>query len=78
VHQSPNGRARAARYNAGAARKAVNQRNNRRRIMIGKEYHSAARTADEAQRINGYIKEQRRGFIARLADREEAESAPTR
>lgn len=55
-HRSPGGQARLARYNAGAARKAVHQQHNHRRIMIGATYHSAARTVEDAKRINAYIK----------------------
>ncbi len=78
IHRSPAGQARVARYNLGQKRRAVVQRANKRRLWVGGDYHSAARSADEARRINDYIKEQRRGFIARLADRKEAQGAETR
>lgn len=41
--------------------------------MIGGMYHSAARTVDDARRINAHIKETRRGFIERLAHGKETE-----
>ncbi len=78
VHRSPGGQARLARYNAGAARKAVNKRHNQRRVMVGREYQSTARTVTEAQRINAHIKERTRELVTRLKNREEAESAPAR
>ena len=78
INQSPAGIARLARYNASAARKAVNRRHNARRIHVGGVYHSVARTADEAQRINAHIKERRREFISRFENREKAEGAAAR
>ena len=78
VHRSPGGQARQARYSAGAARKAINQRHNQRRIRIGQQYHSTARTAAEAQQINAHIKEKRLEFIERQQNREKAEGAPAR
>jgi hypothetical protein len=38
------------------------QRANAKRIHVGKVYHSTARTADEARRINDHIKERVAGF----------------
>jgi len=78
VHQSPGGRARNARYNAGEARKAVNRQHNARRIVIGQEYHSTARTIEDARRINAYIKERLRELVERQSHRKEAQGAPAR
>lgn len=78
IHRSPAGQARRRRYDAGAARKAINKRHNARRINVGKTYHSTARTAAEARRINAHIKERRREFVTRQQNREKAESPAAR
>lgn len=63
-HRRPAGVAARARYNAGPRRKAVSARSNARRIFAGQVYHSMARNAEDAQRINAVIKERRREFAA--------------
>lgn len=63
-HQRPAGVAARARYNAGPLRKAVSARSNARRIFTGQGYHSTARSAEEAQRINAVIKERVSQFRA--------------
>ena len=78
IQRSVAATAARARYNAGEKRRAVAQRANARRIYIGRTYHSTARTADEARRINAHIKERCRALVARLADRKEAQGAPAR
>lgn len=78
IHRSAAGQARRARYNAGPKRQAVVKRHNDRRLYIGGEYHSAARSGDQARRINAHIKERKREFISRFKNREEAEGAPAR
>ena len=78
IHATPNGRANLARYNASAKRRAVQRRANAKRIYVGGAYHSTARTADEARRINAHIKERTREFISRFENREEAEGASPR
>jgi hypothetical protein len=59
-------------------RRAVAQRATARRIYIGRAYHSTARTADEARRINDHIKERKREFVTGLKSREKAEGAQAR
>ena len=78
INASPAGKARIARYNASAARKAVQRKFNARRLYVGGAYHSTARTAAEARRINAHIKERRREFVTRQQNREEAESPAAR
>lgn len=78
IHRSPAGTAARARYNAGPKRRAVVKRWNDRRIYAGETYHSTARSAAEAQRINEHIKERTRGAIARLAHGKEAQGAAAR
>ncbi len=78
IHRSPGGQARLARYNQGAARKAINKQHNDRRILIGREYHSMAHSAAEAQRINAHIKERTRELVTRLKNRKEAQGASAR
>lgn len=78
IHRSPNGCARRARYVKGPKRQAVVRRSNQRRVFVGSEYHSSVGTAALALSINDFIKEKRRGFVARFAHGKEAQSAPAR
>jgi hypothetical protein len=64
INRTPTGAARLARYNASACRQAVQRRANAKRIHVGGAYHSTARTADEARRINAHIK----GRLAAFAE----------
>jgi CRISPR/Cas system-associated endonuclease Cas1 len=43
------------RYRQGEGRKADNRRSNPRRIYIGKQFHSQAATAEQAQRIRAHV-----------------------
>jgi hypothetical protein len=60
------------RYGRTDKRRAVIKRSNAKRIFVGRQYHSAARTAQDARLINALIKDRRHAFIERLTDREEA------
>lgn len=62
INRTPNGAARLARYNASAGRQSAQRRANAKRIHVGDAYHSTARTADEAARINAHIKARVAGF----------------
>ncbi len=75
IHRTPNGAARVARYNKSEKRRAVIRRSNARRVFVGGDYYSTARSADEARRINAHIKERTRELVTRLKNREEAEGA---
>ena len=55
-HRTPAAVARNRRYYQTASRKAVAKRQNARRIYVGQLYHSTAKTADDAARINAHIK----------------------
>lgn len=68
INRTPNGAARLARYNASARRQAVQRRANAKRIHVGGAYHSTARTADEARRINAHIRQR----LAAFADSQKA------
>lgn len=61
--QSPNGR-------------ALSQRTNARRIMVGREYHSSVGDAETAARINAHIKGRIHAFVEGQQDREKTEGAP--
>lgn len=63
-HRRPAGVAARARYNAGPRRRAVMARSNAKRIFAGQVYHSMARNAEDAQRINAVIKERVSQFRA--------------
>lgn len=60
----PTNRAARARYRASArgreVRRVMNVVSNRRRIYIGKRYHSQAATVEQADAINTRIKERLR------------------
>lgn len=62
-HRTPAALARNRRYYQTDARKAVAQRHNQRRIYVGAEYHSSARSAAVARAINAHIKERRRELV---------------
>lgn len=63
--QTPAYRDAEWRYRRTEKRMATRRELNRNRIYIGKRYHSAAKTAEQAQRINALIKEQLFGFKQR-------------
>ena len=64
IQRSATVTAARARYNAGEKRRAVIRRSNRRRIFVGRAYHSTARTADEALRINDHIRQRVADFTS--------------
>src|SRR5262245_55755338 len=45
----------------------------KRRIYVGREYHSMARSAEHATLINAHIRTRRHAFVAGLQDREKTE-----
>jgi len=54
-----------ARYRLSAKGQAGDVQRRQRRIWIGREYHSSATTAADAQRINAQIKKRMSEFAAR-------------
>lgn len=53
---SPKARARIARYQQSAKRRAVMQRDNAKRIYVGAEYHSRVATVEQARAINAHVR----------------------
>jgi hypothetical protein len=60
-NRAPSSLAAKARYDdtprGQAKAHARNQRTNARRIWVGRQYHSAATSAEQAQIVNAHIKE---------------------
>lgn len=61
---SPKARARIARYQQSAKRRAVMRRDNAKRIYVGAEYHSRVASVDDARAINARIRERVRQHAA--------------
>lgn len=56
-NKTPAARARIARYQQSAKRRAVMQRDNAKRIYVGAEYHSRVATVEHARAINRHVRE---------------------
>lgn len=61
-NNTPAAKARRKRYERSDARKAVQQRSNRKRVWVGREYHSFVSTAALAQAINAHVRQRVRAF----------------
>lgn len=57
MHRTPAAKARVARYQQSAKRRAVMQRDNAKRIYVGAEYHSRVATVEHARAINRHVRE---------------------
>jgi hypothetical protein len=56
------GHANRRRYEDTEKRKIANRTRSARTIWIGHDYHSLARTVEDAKRINRHIQERQRAF----------------
>lgn len=63
-HHTPAAKASNARYFQSAKRKAVMQRDNAKRILVGDTYHSRAATVEQARIINAHIRGRCRAYAA--------------
>jgi hypothetical protein len=72
------GKAVGKRYRQTPKGRANNHRKLARRIFVGSEYHSCARTREEAETINATIKGMISAFKQRQPTRAKSQSVPAR
>lgn len=70
-NRTPASKAATYRHNRTEKRKARKQQLGRRRIFVGRQYHSYAATQEQAERINAHVKDRLNAF-KRQQDREKA------
>lgn len=76
-YRNPSQRAAVARYDRSPRGRANKARSDVKRIWIGRQYHSRAKTAETARMINAHIRERRLAFIKGQQDRKETEGPAT-